>query len=233
MREGADFGYVESGQRLLGVRDRSWNPHALRDAARRAELRNTGWAIGLVFDGGAEAPTPTEAGIEARVVRVGPTQWEDYWRFERDGSYYVIRLFEEDFDEPTYGTSVGHPEKPLWLDLRIFRIAEMILHSASLYRALEVPPNEPYVLSVNHGGLRGREFWANSSRWHLRRGRVAQVDESHWEGEVTQDYINTSLKEITHDVANELFGFFDFANVSRSAINQLVDKFLAWRVGEV
>ena len=92
---------------------RRWDQRGLRDAARRAELRNTGWPIGLVRDRPGDAPLPMENGIEARILHTSDEQWEDYWAFFTDGSYYVVRLFEEDFHAPSFSSSEGHPDKSL------------------------------------------------------------------------------------------------------------------------
>ncbi len=66
----------------------------------------------------------------------------------------------------------------IWFDVRIWRIAEVILHSAALYRELGVPPDEPYLLGVNHGGLQGREFWTSRGGLFLQRGRFAHVEDA-------------------------------------------------------
>jgi hypothetical protein len=126
-----DFGYIESAQRLVKTGERRWNQLQLRRAAEAAELRYTGWPIGLVVPQGDSAPIPSPDGIEARlkfgdyILHAGPPSnwvnslaltllqvysplkfdsehdWQDYWSFNMDGSYYVIRLFEEDFNQPS------------------------------------------------------------------------------------------------------------------------------------
>lgn len=225
-----DFGYIEGAQCLVDSQERTWDAVELRDAARQSELKNTGWPIGIFLQSGDGAPIVTETGIQARINHTGTEQWEDYWRFRFDGAYYVARLFEEDFHPPSFQTSAGHPDRPLWLDIRIWRIAEVILHSASVYEALGVPPDEPYMLAVNHGGLEGREFWVSSSRWYLPRGRFSHVNESDWHREVTQDFVRASLGDLTVQVSRELFQRFDFADVSPAEIQRIVRDFSARRL---
>ena len=148
-------GFIESGQRLARPMEREWSQRELVTAAERAELRNTGWPIGLVIHRHGLSPVPTPEGIEARLERYGSGRTEDFWSLRKDGSYYVSRLFEEDFESLPFTSSAGHPELAIWFDIRILRVAEVILHSATLYRELGVPPDEPYILAVNHRGLEG------------------------------------------------------------------------------
>ena len=162
MTQAAIVGFVESGQRLVESQKREWNPRDLLAAAERAELRNTGWPIGLVLQGSGKRPVPTPDGIEARLGRYALGQTEDYWYFHKDGNYYVSRLFEEDLETLQWTSSQGHPESAIWFDIRIWRIAEIILHSATIYRELGIPPEEPYYLAINHKGLEGRELYVSN-----------------------------------------------------------------------
>lgn len=223
-------GHIESAQRLLSPGDRTWSQRDLLSAAERAELPNTGWPIGLVIQRSDLAPAPTADGIEARLRRQGSNQWEDYWFLKKDASYYVARVFEEDHEAPSFGSSEGHPERSLWFDVRIWRIAEVILHSAVLYRELRVPPDEPYILAVNHHGLAGREFYASRPDYVVRRGRTCRAFEATWTREVTQDYVTSNLKSLVEDVTENLFVLFDFASVGQTAIHRLVDDFLHSKV---
>ena len=225
-----DVGYLESSQRLVHVGNRRWSQRDLLKAAERAELHNTGWPIGLVLSTQGLAPVPTPEGVEARLGRYPGHDWEDYWAFYLDGSYYVIRLFEEDFEDLSFSSSLGHPEKALWFDIRIWRIAEVILHSAHLYKELGIPPDEPYLLAVNHGGLLGREFYASSAGWAIRRGRISRTSEAKWTKELTQDQAVSDLKGLVTEAATGLFVLFDFAEVAKSTSDDIVDRFLRRRV---
>lgn len=230
MTQARDVGYIESGQRLIQPREFEWNQHELLAAAQRAELRNTGWPIGLVLQSHGFAPVPTPDGIEARLSHYGSGLDEDTWYFHNDGSYYVSRLFEEDFEAPRFTSSEGHPRRCIWFDTRIWRIAEVFLHSAALYRELGVPPEEPYALAVNHRGLEAREFYKSDPRRVVFRGRLCHSPAVTWTREVTQDYLKSDLKSLVGEVASNLFVLFDFAQVSREVIDNIVDKFLHSRV---
>lgn len=229
MAEPEELSYIESGQRLVRVGGRTWNQHALLATAEKAELRNTGWPIGLVIHKAGLAPVPMPDGIEARLEHLGTGEIEDYWSFSVDGSYYVSRLFEEDFASPSFTSSQGYPERAVWFDTRIWRIAEVILHSATLYRELGIPPDEPYTLTVNHKGLEGREFYVSSPNRLVIRGRICRSPEATWTREITQDLVTSDLKNLVGEVTDGLFVLFDFAQVTHTIVGEIVDDFLGVR----
>lgn len=218
------LGYIESSQRLVSPGGRQWSQTDLLRAAEAGELRNTGWPIGRVSQREELKPVSTPDGIEARLGRY-ELGWEDYWAFRKDCSYYVVRLFEENFESPNFFTSQGHPEKSLWFDIRIWRIAEVILHSSTIYRELGIPPDEPYLLLVNHGGLSGREFYASSAR-AIHRGRMSNTPKVNWTKEVTQDYVTSHLNTLVREVASDLFIVFDFMQIEDRIVDGMVNDFL-------
>jgi len=226
MTQAREASHIESGQRLIQPGKLEWNQHELLAAAQRAELRNTGWPIGLVLQTPGLAPVPTPDGIEAKLDRYGSVRAKDFWYFRKDGSYYVSRLFEEDFETPPFTRSEGHPERSIWFDLRIWRIAEVFLHSATLYRELGTPPEEPYALAVNHQGLEKREFYVSNPLRYVGRGRICRSPSATWTREVTQDYVTSNLKSLVGEVASGLFVLFDFAQVSQEVVDGIVDEFL-------
>jgi hypothetical protein len=230
MTQARNVGYIESGQRLIQLGKPEWNQHELLAAAQRAELRNTGWPIGLVLQKPGFAPVPTPDGIEARLGRYGSGRAEDFWYFRTDGSYYVSRLFEEDFETPAFSSSAGHPERSIWFDIRIWRITEVFLHSATLYRELGIPPEEPYALAINHRGLEAREFYVSTPRRVVFPGMICQSPAATWTREVTQDYVTSNLNSLVGEVASGLFVLFDFAQVSQEVVDGIVDEFLHSRV---
>ena len=163
----ASLGYVESAQTLLKGDTQEWSHADLLQVAEAAVLRNTGWPIGLVLRNEGR-PKPTKDGVEARLQNYSSTGpgWDDFWSFNKNGSYYAVRLFEENYEQPNFQSSAGHPDRSVWFDIRVWRIAEVVLHSAALYRELPIPPAEPYLLSVGHGGLDGRELYTSTPRRH-------------------------------------------------------------------
>ena len=230
MAQAQETGYIESGQRLIQPSGREWSQHELLTAAQHAELRNTGWPIGLVLQRPGLAPVAKPDGIEARLGRYASGRAEDFWYFHKDGSYYVSRLFEEDLETPHFTSSEGHPGRSIWFDIRIWRIAEVFLHSTTLYRELGIPPEEPYALAVNHRGLETREFYVSTPRRFVPRGRICRSPVATWTKEVTRDYVTSNLKSLVGEVAYGLFVLFDFAQVSQEVVDGIVDEFLHSRL---
>ena len=222
-------GYLESAQWLQPGSELSWDQRELLDAARRAELRNTGWPVGVVMDTRSERPNPTAEGIEVKIGDFESGEY-DYWLLRTDGRFYFLRKLEEETKELQIQSSEGVPKRAIWWDIRVWRIAEVLLHSATLYRELRIPADLPYFLSINHGGLANREFYCSSINYFTRRGRFSTEPTASWQKRVTQDLVIGGLNDLTFDVANRLFVLFDFAEVPRVAVDEIVDRFLQSRL---
>ncbi len=224
-------GYLEASQQLVG-NGRRWGQTELLRAAERAQLRNTGWPMGVVLDGEGLRPTPTSTGIHFRMHRdrnEGGPGWEDFWNFRLDGSYYLARVFEEEFGPPSFQVSGGHPQRAIWFDTRIWRVCEAVMHSAALYRELGVPPDEPYLLSVNHGGLEQREFWTSEMRF-VRRGKVSDEDCATWTRQVTQDLVVAEIKSLVAEISRGLFVLFQFTEIPDQTMFEIIEGFLRSRI---
>ena len=219
----ASSGYLEVGHQLVQPHE-GWGPRELLVAARKAE---SGWAIGMVYPGSDAAPKPTaEGAIEARIRHWNSPGRKDYWILGKGGGFYCANIFGEDYGVPQFGSSEGHPDRMLWFDIRIWRIAEALLHSANLYRALGVKPDQPYALSLNHHGLNGREFYASEASYGVRRGFVSSADHTEWRRILTQDQVRASLRELVVEIADDLFVRFEYTQVSSENIVGVVEQFL-------
>ena len=162
-----------------------------------------------------ELITSTQEGIE---VCVRPPSYPQYWYLDKRGSCYYSRSLFENHEYPSFTTSSGHPQKSLWVDVTIHRIALTLLQSADLYRELNIPPDEPYVLSIKHGGLKGRTSYASGLKYigyiaYSYSSRTSQEDSHVWQWEVTQDRVRSQMVELTHQIASELFALFNFTEV--------------------
>ena len=51
------------------------------------------------------------------------------------------------------------------------------------------------------------------------------MDTHEWQGEVTVDLIRGHLVELVHEIANSLFVKFEFAEVSKSVVDQIMGKY--------
>ena len=110
----------------------------------------------------------TPDGVEARIGDDnGSSTWKDFWKIRRDGTYYLVRRFVEDFEQPRFVSSVPHPAGSVWIELRMNQITEVLLYSAKLYGALNAAPKEPYLIVLRHGGLAERRLYYFGPRWHI------------------------------------------------------------------
>ena len=102
-----------------------------------------------------------------------------------------------------------------------------MLHSADLYRALGVGPDQPYVLSVKHHGLKGRELSCDDSAHAdlVTRGRVSSAEQRSWSKTLTQDQVRVGKKELVREVADNLLEVFEFEELSAGAFDGVLDKF--------
>jgi len=222
MTSESSVGLIESGQQLVNCGQRNWSQCELLRAAERAELPNTGWPFGLV-----DKPTPVSGGVQARIDAYRAGKTTDFWSLLESGQYYLWRLYEEDFEQPQFLSNSGLPESSIWFDVRIHRIAEVALHSAALYRELGVAPDEPYLLAVNHHGLKGRELYSSTVRARVRRGQICQTPSATWCRQVTQDIVIGDLKKLVQEIADNLFVLFAFAQIGPQVISEHVDAFLS------
>ncbi len=207
-------GYIESAQTFVRSRASEWTRQELQKAAILAKphYRN--------------ALVPAQAGIEIRIGLTDRPMLPEYWYLKQDGSCYSSGLLREDYTPPSFSSSLGHPDKSLWFDLAILRIARELLDSARIYKELEIAPDEPYILSINHCGLEGRTIYASDPRYpsYTDLGRDSQVDCHLWQEEVTQDLITGRWLELTHTIANSLFSLFAFTEVPKELIHDIVRR---------
>lgn len=199
-------GYIEISRQLVGT-DAHWRRRELRTAANAAESL---WTV--VWD-----PKVTSDGIDDRDAESGA-----YWFLSEDGSFYFLRLFQEDVQ-----AKAGDQDQVFWFDTSIWRIAEALLHSAALYRALRVEADQPFVISVKHHGLEGRELsCADSAHADLIvRGRVSPAEPRGWSKTLTQDQIRVAKRELVREVADNIFELFEFEGLSAGAFDTVLNKF--------
>ena len=204
-------GYIESAHTLIHAKDPIWTPQEILKTAESEK--------GIYRD----KFRPTQDGIEFR-VETDDLALPRYWKLDRSGKSYSCELLTEDFEQPRITSSRGYPEKTLWLDLAVGRIARLLRDSARIYEELGIPSDEPYLLSIKHNQIGGRTLYSTEYNHHLIRPRTSQGDPHPWQEEVTQDRINSQLVELTHEIANPLFFLFDFAGVSEDMVEKILTQ---------
>ncbi len=215
----AEHGYFESAHMLLTplAYSTAGHPHLVQ-AMKKAKLsRYSGWPMGIIMDVGEFAPIPRAKGIEIRVEN--DDMLSDYWRLDSNGSYYFSRFFREDHE--------GVSGREFWFDLSIINITEALLHSATLYRALGVAPNAPYLFAITYEGLVGRALGQHNPLFGSDPTiRVCKENAFPWQKELTQDLVKANLKDLVFEAVQALLVMFDFASVPKSSVDRLIDRFM-------
>ena len=101
------------------------------------------------------------------------------------------------------------------------------MHGAHLYEGLGIAPNESFSVAIKHRGLHRRTIYASMpwNPYYIDFRGTSNVDAHEWQGEVTTDLIRGQLVELVHEIANSLFVKFEFAEVSKSLVDDTISKY--------
>ena len=219
-------GYLEAAY-FLENPAKEFNVKELLDAATAAQLRNTGWPIGIVLNGAGLAPVPTADGIEAKITT---DRHFDHWSLGKDARFYFLRRLEEDVEKLT-NISPPPPDYVIWWDVRVWRIAEVFLHCTRLFRSLGISPDAKVTVSLNHTGLMGRALYNSRPFDYFTSGtKICHASEAKWQRSLTPELIESGLSELVFQVAYELVVLFEFMELSRETVQQVVERFLNSRL---
>jgi hypothetical protein len=191
----------------------------LLKAANNSQIHTFGWPIGVVLNNENDKPKVRSDGIWAEVVdSEGPSY--DYWALKKNCSFYLLQTYFEDMSDP----------EKLFLNTRIVRITEVLLYAAKLFSNLGFSPNYSFKVKIMHAGLNGRILDASSISRSLSMMNVST------EHSVTTD-ISTSIQDVESNLENlveiftgELFIIFDFFELDRSVLDEIVNKFVEGKV---
>ena len=170
-------------------------------------------------------PRPTTDGIVTEVAIEGAgTQGRmyDYWTLSKDGDFYLLKSIFED----------ERKEKTIFLNIRIVRITETLLYAARLYSGLSVPRDAYYLVGIRHGGLKGRVLSVSSiaSRVSPSTDTVSSEDEVYSEVETTIEQTESQLVELVEKFTQPLFIVFNFFELKRDVLAEIVNKFVEGKV---
>ena len=118
----------------------------------------------------------------------------------------------------------------MYFDLRIWRIAEAILHCSNLYRELNVPPETQIAISVTHSGLKNRLLGVGNSMRMMSWNRKCEEDEVVWHQTVPLGSIEATLLDLTSDAAKQLFVLFEFWQPADQVFREVYTDFTNSRV---
>jgi len=205
----------------------------LLSAAQQAQVRLTGWPIGIVRNNSDESrPRPTNDGILAKVAAElsSPARRSfDYWSLTKSGDFYTLRSLSEDLlDE-------HRPDRAIWYDVRIIRATEALLHCSNLYKLLGSEPNAHIEMRVQYGDLRERELTAAPGGWYYSlagRGRNLHEDELNVVPiSFRLGSVETEIVSLVKKLCEPLFVIFDYEEVPDDLYERIVADFLSGRPG--
>lgn len=198
----------------------------LKDKARSSVIRTFGWPIGLFLDKAEYTPKPDQNGIHAEISIKGP-DWDsrervtyDYWALNTNGAFYLCASLFENERKP----------ESIFFDTRIVRTTETILYIANLYKALNVPKNAKIVMTIQYDGLKGKELKAASQNRHLWGGYIIDTNTVSGEVEFTLADVETGLVDIVEKFTKPLFAQFNFFELDKSVLTEIVTNFEKGRV---
>lgn len=193
----------------------------LLDRSTKAQIGTFGWPIGIVIDRDGWRPRPTADGIVAEVsvqdgARKGASY--DYWALSKSGDFYLLKsIFEDEGDDHA-----------IFVNTRAVRITETLLYAARLYSGLGIPRDAPYLVGIRHGGLMGRVLSVSSPARRLppHSDRVSGEDKVYSEVETTIEQTESQLAELVERFTQPLFMVFDFFELKRDVLADIVNKFV-------
>jgi hypothetical protein len=196
----------------------------LVQVADAAQIHTFGWPIGVVLHNREEfRPKPKADGIVAEINVEDRSTVEarkyDYWTIRKDGSFYLLKSLFEDSRKPN----------SIFFNTRIVRITEALLYAVRLYTGLKVQPDSRLLIGFRHGGLKGRNISATSSRELGIHGKAIE-DEVYTELETAMERIEPDLVNLVQKLTTPLFVIFDFFQIDKSILEEIVNKFVDGRV---
>ncbi len=196
----------------------------LLQVASAAQIHTFGWPIGVVLNNREEfRPKPKADGIVAEIDvedrgNVGTRKY-DYWTIRKDGSFYLLKSLFEDTREPN----------SIFFNTRIVRITEALLYTVRLYTSLNVRPDSRLLMGFRHGGLKGRNISATASRSLGIHGKAIE-DEVYTEVESAIERIEPDLVDLVQRITAPLFMVFDFFQIDKSILEEIVNNFVDGKV---
>lgn len=188
-------------------------------AATQAQIHTFGWPLGVVLGSREEyRPRSKTDGIVAEIDIEDRSRY-DYWAIRKDGTFYLLKSLFEDMRRP------GH----IFFNTRIVRITEALLYSVRLYTGFKVPPDSRILIGIRHGALKDRVLSAVGGRV-LNYDRKSEEDEVYAEVETTLEKIESDLVDLVRRLTQPLFVIFDFFEVNRNVLEDIVNDYVAGRV---
>ncbi len=206
---------------------RSLMVHRLIGHMERAELRNTGFPMGMVRINRFSAQAAQD-GLLMEYYFPGERHESERWFLHVGGGFYLFRTYD-DPNRPQLGGRTGG--RIVAYTTRIWRIAEALEHCIALYDDIGLAPNDALYFEILHGSLDTVTLTNNDPRILMLRDRTTRRTDvcSGWEGTVAE--LKVRKMEIGRGFINELFEVFDSPPITQGEYVVIHQEFLDSRVG--
>lgn len=172
----------------------------------------TGWPIFVALHTPESRPYFKDGAIEASLTKLkmpSPAH-ADFWRIHQDGYFYVLRGYQEDDLDSLSNTRTGRkPGTGLDLTIPVWRVAEFLLRSEELGRAM-FEDGFSVLVRCEWSGLKGRELFIFNPRRLLFGGHQSSTDVVISEGKFPQAAIVDALPEVVKSITEDLYQHFNF-----------------------
>lgn len=172
----------------------------------------TGWPIFVTLHQPESKPYLKDGAIEASLTKLkNPSSAHaDFWRIHPEGYFYVLRGYQEDDLETLSGSRTGRePGTGLDLTIPVWRVAEFLLRSEELGRAM-YEDGFSMLVRCEWSGLHGRELFIFNPRRMLFDGHRCSANDVVTEGKITQAAISDVLPDVVKSLTENLYQHFDF-----------------------
>lgn len=187
----------------------------LLHVAKQAQILKFGWPLGVVINKAEYRPIPKTDSIITKIYNKNRGSY-DYWAIRKDGTFYLLKSLFEDINNQQY----------IFFDTRIVRITEALLYSIRLYSGFKIPIDSRILIGIKHGGLENRIISRADGRNLLDFQYISQEDEVNTKVDTTFEKIKSDLVELIQEFIQQLFVIFDFFEVDRGIIENIVNNYL-------
>lgn len=208
-----DFRFMEIRMTLPDFKPNIPQGELLR-VADNAQIHTFGWPIGVVLHREEYRPRPKTDGIVGE-IDIGDRGSYDYWALRRDGTFYLLKNLFEDMRKPGQ----------IFFNTRVIRVTEVLLYAVRLYSGFKVPLDSRILIGIRHGRLKDSVLTAVGRR-HLYP-RKSTEDEVYTEVETTFEKIEPDLVDLVEKFIRPLFVIFDFFEVNRKILEDIVNNYVA------
>jgi len=188
----------------------------LLEAADKAQIHTFGWPIAPMANSNENfRPNPTTEGIKNIIYSKTDSAF-DFWTIRKNGDFYLLKsLFEDGRDK----------KDELFFNTRVVRVTEVYLYLARLYTSFEIDSNAIIKIRIRHGGLNGRKISSSSNRV-ISGTNITSENKVIFELDTSLDEIESHLNDLVEKTVTPLFMVFNYFNIGRSILDDIVDKYV-------